>query len=162
MMNATNIRTEIFPITGAILIIKLGSFAFKIIPISRGTPRVTKTSKYIAVVSKDIELTKLLVGAYRDDQNKIFKGIVRGPKKDESDVMLTEYSRSPSAKSVRRFDMFPPGQLATTNKPNAIAAGRLNKSTSSNVNAGSKTSCPSKPINIGLGALNESFKFLNI
>jgi hypothetical protein len=100
------------------------------------------------------------VGPYNPPQNEILKGVMNTATTLAIAVMQTDSAVFPLARDVIKFEMFPPGQAATTIIPRATLGRGLNSSTSRKVRKGRAINCDKNPTRTDFGALNTSRKSL--
>ena len=73
-------------------------------------------------------------------------------------VIDTESAVFPPARWVRKFEMLPPGQAATSIRPSAMLGSGRKARTMRKVAAGKTTNCANMPTSSGLGARDRALK----
>ena len=69
----------------------------------------------------------------------------------ETLVTLTDRAVLPRARWVMTLDRLPPGQQATSSRPNSMPGLRSSSSVASRVAQGNNRHCASRPVNTGSG-----------
>jgi hypothetical protein len=97
-------------------------------------------------------------GSYNDPQNWRLNGVITTATNVAMAVRQTDKAVLAPAKCDIKLDMFPPGQAATINMPNAILGYGFIRSTKRNVTAGSNTNWLSTPNKTDFGFFHRAVK----
>ena len=141
---ARNNRIERYCVGFEIFLVMLGQYFAHNIPNTIGTPKRSRICSSIGkngITNVGILLFIAIIWLYIDPQKKKLNGVTRGAKAVVIAVSETDSSMFPLDREDMKFEMFPPGQDATSIIPSATIGVMNGESASATakVTAGSPT-----------------------
>jgi len=125
--------------------VTLGNFLATIIPRIEGTISIFRIVTKMAQKLNSTSFNMSAVSGLREPHKLRLKGSMNTEIMVEIDDILTDRAVFPLEKFVKKFERFPPGQLAIKITPRAILGWRSKRLMATKAPAGNRKNCVSKP-----------------